>query len=242
MQRDYVPLDLTEDEQLKLAMLISNAEDNQPPMVPSLEKEPTINTSNNYLMDSEDLELLNQQFDIEAQIATKVEVMDELHLSSLSESVRKILLGESNSSSAFGGGESNIFTDDVLNEIYGEGGGGDDGDHHNNNELDEFERISDLQNREITENDYTTLMTLTEIVPPVPKLGPKVNLHDITMQDTYNDSFTHKECMICLEDFEMDENILLIESCLHPFHSGCLSRWFEEKYECPICRISVVQN
>lgn len=45
-----------------------------------------------------------------------------------------------------------------------------------------------------------------------------------------------KECSICLDTFEPDSKIRLID-CKHVFHSDCLDTWLlQHDYKCPHCR------
>jgi hypothetical protein len=43
-------------------------------------------------------------------------------------------------------------------------------------------------------------------------------------------------CCICVAEFEMDEELILLETCSHQFHSECLVSWFRRSDQCPICR------
>lgn len=43
------------------------------------------------------------------------------------------------------------------------------------------------------------------------------------------------ECMICLDQFNENEEIILLE-CGHPFHKSCLDPWLKLHSECPNCR------
>lgn len=49
-------------------------------------------------------------------------------------------------------------------------------------------------------------------------------------------SLNEGECLICLEIFQPDEIISLI-NCNHKYHTQCLYTWFEKKPTCPICNI-----
>ncbi|TYI08675.1 hypothetical protein ES332_A09G016400v1 [Gossypium tomentosum] len=44
-----------------------------------------------------------------------------------------------------------------------------------------------------------------------------------------------KDCCICLEEFEVDEEGRAMP-CKHLFHSGCIEKWLEIHGTCPICR------
>ena len=47
-------------------------------------------------------------------------------------------------------------------------------------------------------------------------------------------SFDEEECLICLEHFQVDEVVTII-NCNHKYHTHCLYTWFEKKQTCPIC-------
>jgi len=42
------------------------------------------------------------------------------------------------------------------------------------------------------------------------------------------------ECLICLESFQVDEVVTII-NCNHKYHTHCLYSWFEKKQTCPLC-------
>ncbi|MBA0799525.1 hypothetical protein Gohar_010037 [Gossypium harknessii] len=46
---------------------------------------------------------------------------------------------------------------------------------------------------------------------------------------------TGKDCCICLEEFEVDEEGREMP-CKHVFHSSCIEKWLEIHGTCPICR------
>mmetsp|Transcript_25018 Transcript_25018/g.59043 ORF Transcript_25018/g.59043 Transcript_25018/m.59043 type:complete len:165 (-) Transcript_25018:663-1157(-) len=43
-------------------------------------------------------------------------------------------------------------------------------------------------------------------------------------------------CSICLQAFEIDQEISVVESCQHTFHSQCLKLWIQTSATCPYCR------
>lgn len=45
-------------------------------------------------------------------------------------------------------------------------------------------------------------------------------------------------CMVCLQEFEDDDGELhQIKPCNHVFHHGCITRWFSNRFLCPICKM-----
>lgn len=52
---------------------------------------------------------------------------------------------------------------------------------------------------------------------------------------TYED-----DCPICLEKVNMKQGRIL--HCNHVFHVQCLTRWFQTKYTCPMCRTVIPEE
>ncbi|XP_065661355.1 uncharacterized protein LOC136084698 [Hydra vulgaris] len=50
--------------------------------------------------------------------------------------------------------------------------------------------------------------------------------------------FRNSECTICLEDFYLNENVVLL-SCGHSYHKGCIENWLLVKNNCPLCKFIV---
>ncbi|XP_078447649.1 RING-H2 finger protein ATL77-like [Wolffia australiana] len=42
-------------------------------------------------------------------------------------------------------------------------------------------------------------------------------------------------CAICLEDFEMGEEVATLRCC-HSFHARCIARWLTQSNNCPLCK------
>jgi len=47
-----------------------------------------------------------------------------------------------------------------------------------------------------------------------------------------------KSCQICISEFEDQDKIMLLP-CLHKYHEACISQWFDQNDQCPICKIKV---
>jgi len=45
-------------------------------------------------------------------------------------------------------------------------------------------------------------------------------------------------CVICFAEMETGKEL----PCKHVFHLNCLKRWFEQKQECPMCRLKIIPN
>uniref|UniRef100_A0A7S3CZ99 RING-type domain-containing protein n=1 Tax=Palpitomonas bilix TaxID=652834 RepID=A0A7S3CZ99_9EUKA len=46
-------------------------------------------------------------------------------------------------------------------------------------------------------------------------------------------------CAICLEEYEQQDVITCLHTCLHAFHLSCCSRWLELHAFCPLCKCEV---
>lgn len=53
---------------------------------------------------------------------------------------------------------------------------------------------------------------------------------------TIIDAPVGEQCAICHEQYLDNENIRKLTTCSHSFHSQCIENWFNEQYNCPICR------
>ena len=45
-----------------------------------------------------------------------------------------------------------------------------------------------------------------------------------------------EHCSICLEKFD-DNNVTL--PCKHHYHENCIIKWFNDKSDCPLCRMKL---
>ncbi|CAH9122117.1 unnamed protein product [Cuscuta epithymum] len=54
-------------------------------------------------------------------------------------------------------------------------------------------------------------------------------------------SIQDAQCTICLEDYQSEDNLCILPSCAHYFHTACIDLWFRQNSTCPVCRISLQQ-
>jgi E3 ubiquitin-protein ligase ATL6/9/15/31/42/55 len=58
--------------------------------------------------------------------------------------------------------------------------------------------------------------------------------------DDEDDGQEHRECAVCLSDFEEEDDLRLLPGCKHVFHQDCIDVWFQSHSTCPLCRASLV--
>ncbi len=58
--------------------------------------------------------------------------------------------------------------------------------------------------------------------------------------DDDDDGQQHRECAVCLSDFEEEDDLRLLPGCKHVFHKDCIDVWFQSHSTCPLCRASLV--
>jgi hypothetical protein len=54
--------------------------------------------------------------------------------------------------------------------------------------------------------------------------------------------YNHKECSICLNDYEDDDNIIVLKKCYHYFHDTCFQEAFKLRKNCSLCRKKLNKN
>ncbi|MFS8023766.1 putative transcription factor C2H2 family [Helianthus anomalus] len=101
------------------------------------------------------------------------------------------------------------------------------------------------QHSELTPNEQRkALMKLRkEIFNPTPKkiiqrLGKFYRQKDATKAYVEDDDDDDKKCVICLEDFEPKE-VVMVTPCNHMFHEDCILPWVKSNGKCPVCRFSL---
>lgn len=94
--------------------------------------------------------------------------------------------------------------------------------------------VADLLYREITPNDYETLLRLDDTVarPTVSADG----LDSLPMAPPAD--FLGEECAVCLASFEAADEVSSLP-CGHHFHRACIGKWLGEcSRACPLCGTS----
>mmetsp|Transcript_2500 Transcript_2500/g.6020 ORF Transcript_2500/g.6020 Transcript_2500/m.6020 type:complete len:200 (+) Transcript_2500:299-898(+) len=60
--------------------------------------------------------------------------------------------------------------------------------------------------------------------------------HAAQTKDSCNFCTHDSSCSICLQGFEIGEEISRVSHCKHAFHSDCLRLWAQKSTTCPYCR------
>uniref|UniRef100_A0ACD5YVI1 Uncharacterized protein n=1 Tax=Avena sativa TaxID=4498 RepID=A0ACD5YVI1_AVESA len=47
------------------------------------------------------------------------------------------------------------------------------------------------------------------------------------------------DCAVCLGEFQEEERVRLLPSCLHVFHADCVDTWLQGNANCPLCRAAI---
>jgi hypothetical protein len=80
---------------------------------------------------------------------------------------------------------------------------------------------------------------------------PVVHFKDLNLQHVVDEKVdgghgknenddVHRECAVCLSEFETEDNLRLLPKCNHVFHLECIDVWFRSHSTCPLCRASLV--
>lgn len=50
------------------------------------------------------------------------------------------------------------------------------------------------------------------------------------------------DCAVCLSSFHPHDQLRLLPSCRHAFHSTCIDSWLRSRLSCPLCRSPIVKE
>ena len=60
-------------------------------------------------------------------------------------------------------------------------------------------------------------------------------LQDTQLTKEILSKIDNKQCLICLDDYQINENICYLP-CFHLFHSDCIKAWVKKSNKCPLCK------
>lgn len=91
----------------------------------------------------------------------------------------------------------------------------------------------------LTSNIIDTL--LDEFLNPVSVTPSSEQIGNSTTALRYGDieEPLNTSCPISLIPFQEDDNILMINSCRHIYHTNSLMNWFASHANCPLCRVDI---
>ena len=51
-----------------------------------------------------------------------------------------------------------------------------------------------------------------------------------------DDTICSENCLICMEEYKLNQFKRSLPNCKHYFHKKCIDKWLKKKATCPICR------
>ena len=52
-----------------------------------------------------------------------------------------------------------------------------------------------------------------------------------------NDTVLNDNCMICMDEYKINQFKRILPTCNHFFHKKCIDKWFKKNITCPVCRV-----
>ncbi|CAF1180012.1 unnamed protein product [Adineta steineri] len=97
--------------------------------------------------------------------------------------------------------------------------------------------LLDMQNRDLSPNDYEMLLRLDERVQ---RKTVNKNVLDKFPTVTVNDTHLNEQCTICLETYNLGQQLKLLP-CSHMFHVNCIETYLKEfSTQCPLDNLSLI--
>jgi len=85
--------------------------------------------------------------------------------------------------------------------------------------------------------DYESLLALDELIQPN-RGASEEQIETIPTRKFLEGSLPvdAAKCGICLQDYEVGEELSTLPRCLHHFHKTCIDKWLSINKICPVCR------
>jgi hypothetical protein len=99
----------------------------------------------------------------------------------------------------------------------------------------------DLLNRKRKEIYQVDIDTIKEVVENCDEINYilgkslKIKENDCLIKDC-------EKCIICFEQYKVNELKRIIPVCNHIFHKKCIDKWLKSKSNCPICRCNFLNK
>lgn len=94
-------------------------------------------------------------------------------------------------------------------------------------------------------NGYCTPCKYSKSLPTLDELSTIINDYSNENKEQENkdklitlkfERINQPYCVICLEKWNDNDDIIILQDCKHYFHSICINQWLINKKECPICK------
>ena len=105
-------------------------------------------------------------------------------------------------------------------------------------------RANCLRQYNIINNNINNNNIIIENIQPINDDNNKINngnskilelLQDMKLTKEILEKIENKQCLICLDNYEIDENLCYLP-CFHLFHSDCIKTWIKKSNKCPLCK------
>lgn len=73
------------------------------------------------------------------------------------------------------------------------------------------------------------------------KCREKHRLLKMKVQSDNLDDLLLSDCSVCLEDFVIGDEIMILP-CHHHFHTSCAQEWLKHNRTCPLCRTDIFED
>jgi len=94
------------------------------------------------------------------------------------------------------------------------------------------------ENGRSTNNLFADIMTAASSTTTLRRSVADPSLYPSYTYDGNHLPDDKKTCSICLQEYEVNEDIKLIP-CLHFFHKSCIDEWMARSCDCPICKSKI---
>lgn len=63
--------------------------------------------------------------------------------------------------------------------------------------------------------------------------------NNVSIDGLDSDTDNNEQCSICRDNYNLDDELRMLNNCGHEFHIACIDEWLESNSTCPICRGSI---
>ena len=95
-----------------------------------------------------------------------------------------------------------------------------------NRQMELPQQIVPIQSQDLSQ------LAINNYSPPLPPIIIRCDTFE-NIRKGENSSF--ESCAICIERYNVDSRVAILENCNHMFHDTCITEWFKKSYNCPMC-------